>query len=47
LEKMYGKKIVELFSETKNIFDPQNIFNPRKKVGGNLDYAMPHIRTSW
>jgi len=47
LEKMYGKKIVELFEETKNIFDPQNIFNPRKKVGGDLDYAMTHIRTSW
>lgn len=47
LEKMYGKKIVELFVETKKIFDPLNIFNPGKKVGGTLDYAMKHIRTSW
>ncbi len=47
LEEMYGKKIVELFAETKKIFDPQNIFNPRKKVGGTLDYAMNHLRMNW
>ena len=47
LKQMYGEKIVKLFEETKKIFDPQNIFNPRKKVGGDLDYAMKHIRTSW
>lgn len=47
LETMYGAKIVKLFQETKNIFDPQNIFNPRKKVGANLQYAMDHIRTNW
>jgi len=47
LEVMYGKKIVELFEETKKIFDPENIFNPRKKVGATLQYAMDHIRTSW
>ncbi|MCL4419027.1 FAD-binding oxidoreductase [Patescibacteria group bacterium] len=47
LKQMYGEKIVKLFEETKKIFDPENIFNPRKKVGGDLDYAMSHIRTSW
>jgi len=47
LEQMYGKKIVELFRETKHIFDPDNIFNPGKKVGGSLDYAMDHIRINW
>ncbi len=47
LEKMYGKKIVELFAETKKIFDPDNIFNPGKKVGGTLQYAMNHIRQNW
>ena len=47
LKQMYGEKIVNLFEETKKIFDPLNIFNPRKKVGGDLDYAMSHIRTSW
>ncbi|OGH14908.1 MAG: hypothetical protein A3H50_03725 [Candidatus Levybacteria bacterium RIFCSPLOWO2_02_FULL_37_10] len=47
LKQMYGENIVKLFEETKKIFDPENIFNPRKKVGGDLDYAMSHIRTSW
>ena len=47
LKQMYGEKIVKLFEETKKIFDPENIFNPRKKVSGDLDYAMKHIRTSW
>jgi len=47
LELMYGKHIVELFAETKKIFDPQNIFNPRKKIGGTMEYAMGHLRTHW
>ncbi len=47
LKQMYGEKIYKLFEETKNIFDPDNIFNPGKKVGGSLDYAMDHIRVSW
>lgn len=47
LEEMYGKEIVKLFEETKKIFDPENIFNPRKKVGSSLSYAMDHIRTNW
>ncbi len=43
LEEMYGEKIIELFQEAKNIFDPQNIFNPGKKVGGSLQYSVDHI----
>lgn len=45
LEKMYGPEIYRLFEETKNIFDSKNIFNPRKKVGGDMNYAMAHINT--
>lgn len=44
LRQMYGEKIYELFRETKKVFDPENIFNPRKKVGGTLSYAMDHLR---
>lgn len=40
LPQMYGPKIVQLFSATKKIFDPHNIFNPGKKVGGNFAYSM-------
>lgn len=47
LKQMYGEKMISLFGETKKIFDPQNIFNPRKKVFGDLDFAMNHIRQSW
>ena len=42
-----SEKVVKFFEETKKIFDPENIFNPRKKVGGDLSYAMNHLRTSW
>jgi FAD/FMN-containing dehydrogenase len=47
LEEMYGTHITDLFAQTKHIFDPKNIFNPGKKVGGSLDYAMSHIRQNW
>lgn len=47
LKQMYGGKIYGLFAETKKIFDPENIFNPRKKIGGTLTYAMNHLRTNW
>lgn len=47
LEQMYGKEIVKLFEETKKIFDPHGIFNPRKKVHGDLNYAMNHLRMNW
>ena len=43
LEKMYGKEVYNLFERTKEIFDPQNIFNPGKKVGSSMEYAMRHI----
>jgi FAD/FMN-containing dehydrogenase len=37
LTQQFGQHIVELFKKTKNIFDPENIFNPGKKVGGTFD----------
>lgn len=45
LEQEFGKTVNALFIETKKIFDPNNIFNPGKKVGGTLQYAMEHIDT--
>src|SRR3989344_912386 len=47
LKQMYGEKIISLFEQTKQIFDPEKIFNPRKKVYGDIDYAMSHIRQNW
>ena len=46
LEEMYGPKIEELFVETKKIFDPLNIFNPGKKVGGSIQYSEDHIQAT-
>jgi len=43
LEQMYGPEIVGLFKKVKNIFDPQNILNPGKKVGGSFEYIESHI----
>jgi len=40
---MYGPKVYKLFEETKAIFDPQNIFNPGKKVHANKAYAFRHF----
>src|SRR3989344_5013375 len=47
LKQMYGEKIIQLFEEAKKIFDPDNIFNPRKKVFGDLKFVMSHIRQKW
>jgi len=46
VKKMYGEEVYKLFEETKRIFDPKNIFNPGKKVGGTIEYALEHIKTS-
>lgn len=43
LHKMYSPEVLELFKRVKTIFDPQNIFNPGKKVGGTLEYFESHI----
>lgn len=36
LGAMFSPKMLELFAEVKNIFDPQGILNPGKKVGGTV-----------
>jgi FAD/FMN-containing dehydrogenase len=40
LPMLFGPKMAELFEETKKIFDPKNIFNPGKKVGGTSTCAQ-------
>ena len=36
LPQLFGTEMVALFEKTKAIFDPENIFNPGKKVGGTF-----------
>jgi FAD/FMN-containing dehydrogenase len=43
LERMYGAEMTTLFAKVKDIFDPLHIFNPGKKVGGTIEYAMSHM----
>lgn len=43
VEKMFGPAMTALFHETKSIFDPQNIFNPGKKVGTTFSDAFVHL----
>ncbi len=43
LMDMYGPDVVKLFERTKQIFDPHNIFNPGKKVYGDLAYSKQHV----
>jgi FAD/FMN-containing dehydrogenase len=49
LPKMYDSKVIELFKQTKEIFDPLYVLNPGKKVplaGGGLgskEYLQAHI----
>ena len=44
LEDIYGKEILGLFAQTKQIFDPQNIFNPHKKTDADWEFSHSHIR---
>jgi FAD/FMN-containing dehydrogenase len=36
LSYMFSDKMIELFAQVKHIFDPLNILNPGKKVGGTI-----------
>ncbi len=46
LPMLFGPQMMALFEQTKKIFDPLNIFNPGKKVGGTLeDVARDMART--
>jgi len=47
LTQMYGPRIVDLFQQTKHIFDPANIFNPHKKADADWDYSSAHIRDTF
>ncbi len=43
LSYMYKPDIIQYFQKVKDIFDPHNIFNPGKKVGGSFDYIKSHL----
>lgn len=46
LKQMFGPEMYALFAETKRIFDPLNIFNPGKKVGGTKEDIVKYMMRS-
>ena len=43
LHYMYGEKMLNIFKDIKNAFDPQGIFNPHKKIDVSWDYSKDRI----
>jgi len=44
VSEMFGNEMYEIFKEVKDIFDPKNVFNPGKKVGGSKKFAFDHMK---
>lgn len=47
LEAQYGKEVVDVFRAVKKLYDPQNIFNPKKKTDATWEYSFSHIRQNF
>jgi FAD/FMN-containing dehydrogenase len=44
LHKMFSAEMIAVFSEIKEIFDPHRIFNPHKKVDGDLSLLTSAVK---
>jgi len=44
LKLMYGDKMFSYFTQIKQLFDPDNIFNPHKKTDAKWEYSKAHMR---
>lgn len=44
LSQMYSASMMRHFRAVKGTFDPQNIFNPKKKTDADWEFTMSHIR---
>lgn len=47
LKQMYSPSVLGYMKEIKALYDPTNIFNPRKKTDADWDYSFSHIRKSF
>jgi FAD/FMN-containing dehydrogenase len=44
LSQQYSAEIMAQFREVKKLFDPKNIFNPKKKTDADWEFSMSHLR---
>jgi FAD/FMN-containing dehydrogenase len=44
LAQMYSPAVLGYMKEIKQLYDPQNIFNPHKKTDATWDFSFNHIR---
>ncbi len=44
LDRMFSPQMLSLFADLKKVFDPQGIFNPHKKVDGDMDLLFRSIK---
>lgn len=47
LEQMYSPAVLGYMRDIKKLFDPDNIFNPKKKTDATWEYSFKHIRKSF
>lgn len=47
IKQAYGESMFQVFQEVKTIFDPDNIFNPHKKIDADWEWSMRHVRQSF
>ncbi len=47
LDQMYSPSVLGYMKEVKELYDPQNIFNPHKKTDATWEYSFSHIRKSF
>lgn len=47
LKEMYSPSILGYMKELKHLYDPTNIFNPRKKTDADWDYSFKNIRKNF
>jgi FAD/FMN-containing dehydrogenase len=47
LAQVFKPEVFKVQQQVKVIFDPDNIFNPHKKVDADWDYSQRHVRVSF
>lgn len=47
LKDMYGDEVLDIMKQVKHIYDPDKIFNPKKKTDADWDFSFSNIRKSF